>query len=216
MLDHHVTALERFRSDPELTLDLGERGHVVNFDLTRSGAVLAWEHFHPGSDLPRLLAYVQDQDLWQWRLPNSDAVNAAIGVYPRRFEVWDRLAAEPIEKLVAEGRPIVRAQRAEIERALQNAHPVTVGELRLEAVNALFQRSSIGHELAKRGVRKPVRPRLPAHRAPLDCSVYSISDFDVASSPPASAAATTPPASASRSKNARPLRMRKGTVLEMD
>jgi oligoribonuclease NrnB/cAMP/cGMP phosphodiesterase (DHH superfamily) len=181
VLDHHVTALERFQSDPELTLDLGERGHVVNFDLSQSGAVLAWQHFHPDTELPRLLAYVQDQDLWHWRLPDSDAVNAAIGIYPRRFEVWDRLAAEPIEKLVAEGRPIVRAQRSEVDRALQNAHSVSVGELRLEAVNALFQRSSIGHELAKRkafGVACGLVYRLTERR--VDCSVYSIGDFDVA------------------------------------
>jgi hypothetical protein len=181
VLDHHVTALERFQSDPELTLDLGERGHVVNFDLSQSGAVLAWQHFHPDTELPRLLAYVQDQDLWHWRLPDSDAVNAAIGIYPRRFEVWDRLAAEPIEKLVAEGRPIVRAQRSEVDRALQNAHTVNVGELRVEAVNALFQRSSIGHELAKRkafGLPWGLVYRLTERR--VDCSVYSIGDFDVA------------------------------------
>jgi oligoribonuclease NrnB/cAMP/cGMP phosphodiesterase (DHH superfamily) len=181
VLDHHVTALERFQSDPELTLDLGERGHVVNFDLSQSGAVLAWQHFHPDTQLPRLLAYVQDQDLWHWRLPDSDAVNAAIGIYPRRFEVWDRLATEPIEKLVAEGRPIVRAQRSEVDRALQSAHSVSVGELRLEAVNALFQRSSIGHELAKRkafGVPCGLVYRLTERR--VDCSVYSIGDFDVA------------------------------------
>ena len=76
----------------------------------------------------------------------------------------------------------MRAQRAEIERALQNAHSVTVGELRLEAVNALFQRSSIGHELAKRkafGTPCGLVYRLTERR--VDCSVYSIGDFDVAS-----------------------------------
>jgi oligoribonuclease NrnB/cAMP/cGMP phosphodiesterase (DHH superfamily) len=182
VLDHHVSALERFRSDPELALDLEERGHLVNFDLSQSGAVLAWNHFHPDDKLPRLLEYVQDQDLWHWRLPDSEAVNAAIGIYPRRFDVWDRLAAEPIDKLIAEGRPLVRAQRSEIERALQNAHSVWVGELRLEGVNALFHRSSIGHELAKRkafGTQCGLVYRLTERR--VDCSIYSIGDFDVAS-----------------------------------
>jgi oligoribonuclease NrnB/cAMP/cGMP phosphodiesterase (DHH superfamily) len=181
VLDHHVTAQERYQSDPELALDLGERGHVVHFDLQQSGAVLAWKHFHRDTKLPRILEYVQDQDLWHWRLPDSEAVNAAIGVYPRRFDVWDRLAAEPIERLVAEGRPLVRAQRSEIERALQNAHPVRVGALEVEGVNALFHRSSIGHELAKRaafGVPCGLVYRLTERR--VDCSVYSIGEFDVA------------------------------------
>src|SRR5262249_36805836 len=118
--------------------------------------------------------------LWRWQLPDSDAVNAAIGSYPRRFEVWDRLGAEPIERLVAEGRPIVRAQRSEGERAPADVHPATVGELRLEAVNALFQRSAIGHELAKRrayGTPCGLVYRLIDRR--VDCSLYSLGDFDV-------------------------------------
>lgn len=186
VLDHHVSALERFRADADLDYELASRGHLVHFDLSHSGAVLAWRHFHPGEPLPSLLAYVEDQDLWLWRLPDSDAVNAAIGSWPRRFEVWDRLAAEPIERLVAEGRPIVRAHRSEVERALANVHPVQVGELRLEAVNALFQRSAIGHELAKRrrfGAPCGLVYRLIERR--VECSLYSLGDFDV--SPIASA-----------------------------
>ena len=180
VLDHHVSARERFRADPELGYELESRGHRVHFDLAHSGAVLAWRHFHPEAPVPPLLAYVEDQDLWRWKLPDSDAVNAAIGSWPRRFEVWDRLGAEPIERLVAEGRPIVRAQRSEIERALANVHPVRVGELRLEAVNALFQRSQIGHELAKRGTfGSPCGLVYRVIERRVECSLYSVGDFDV-------------------------------------
>jgi hypothetical protein len=181
VLDHHVSALERFRSDPDLAYELESRGHLIRFDLSHSGSVLAWHHFHPGRPVPPLLAYVEDQDLWRWQLPDSAEVNAAIGSWRRRFEVWDRLASEPIERLVAEGRPIVRAQRSEVDRALLNVHPVYVGELRLEAVNALFQRSAIGHELAKRagfGAPCGLVYRLVERR--VECSLYSLGDFDVA------------------------------------
>ena len=182
VLDHHVSALERFNGEPDLADELAAQGHVVRFDLGHSGAVLAWQHFHPGEPLPPLLAYVEDQDLWRWQLPESEAVSAALGSYPRRLDVWDRLAAEPIERLAAEGLPIVRAQRMEVERALQNAHPVALGSLRLEAVNALFLRSLIGHELAKRrahGLPCGLVYRMTARR--VDCSLYSLGDFDVAS-----------------------------------
>jgi hypothetical protein len=180
LLDHHVSALERFRADPALADDLAERGHQVHFDLAHSGAVLAFRHFHPDAKLPRLLAYVEDQDLWRWQLPDSEAVNAAIFSYPRRFEVWERLAADPIERLIEEGRPILRAQRAEVERALPNAHPVRLGELQLEAVNAMFQRSWIGHELARRrafGLPCGLVYRVIERR--VECSLYSIGGFDV-------------------------------------
>jgi nanoRNase/pAp phosphatase (c-di-AMP/oligoRNAs hydrolase) len=58
---------------------------------------------------------------------------------------------------------------------------VYVGELRLEAVNALFQRSAIGHELAKRagfGAPCGLVYRLVERR--VECSLYSLGDFDVA------------------------------------
>jgi oligoribonuclease NrnB/cAMP/cGMP phosphodiesterase (DHH superfamily) len=182
VLDHHVTALERFRSEPDLADALASRGHLVRFDLQRSGAVLAWQHFHPGRELPPLLAYVQDQDLWRWELPDSDAVNAAIYSFPRRFEAWSALAETPLAQLVAEGRSIARAQRVEVERSLQGAHAVTIGGLRLEAVNAPFHRALIGHELALRaahGTPAGAVYRITGRR--VDCSLYSTGEFDVAS-----------------------------------
>ncbi len=181
VLDHHVTALERFEADPELGPSLAARGHRVHFDLTRSGAVLAWEHFHRGEPLPPLLGYVQDQDLWRWALPDSDAVNAALYSYPRRFDVWEQLAARPIEELVDEGRSIARSQRVEVERALHQAHAITLGGLRLDAVNALYHRALIGHELALR--KSHGHPAGAVYRVTgrrVDCSLYSIGDFDVA------------------------------------
>jgi oligoribonuclease NrnB/cAMP/cGMP phosphodiesterase (DHH superfamily) len=181
VLDHHVSALERYRAEPDLERVLRARGHLVRFDLEHSGAVLAWKHFHPETELPALLAYIEDQDLWRWKLPESEAVNATIYSHPRRLELWDELARTPLERLVEEGRPIARAQRIEVERALQLAHPITVGGQRLEAVNALFHRALIGHELALRAAHRVscgAVYRLGGRR--VDCSLYSIGDYDVA------------------------------------
>jgi len=181
VLDHHVSARERFAADPTLENALAAQGHQVHFDLSHSGAILAWQHFHGDAAPPPLLRYVEDQDLWSWKLPGSEEVNAAIGSYPRRFEVWDALARRPVEELAAEGAPIVRAHRMEVERALQNAHPIALGTLRVEAVNARVQRSAIGHELAKRaafGVPCGAVYRLTGER--VDISLYSVGDFDVA------------------------------------
>jgi oligoribonuclease NrnB/cAMP/cGMP phosphodiesterase (DHH superfamily) len=76
VLDHHLTARDRFADDPRLLPSLADRGHQVRFDLSHSGAVLAWQHFHGEEPVPSLLAYVEDQDLWRWKLPESGAINA--------------------------------------------------------------------------------------------------------------------------------------------
>jgi oligoribonuclease NrnB/cAMP/cGMP phosphodiesterase (DHH superfamily) len=180
VLDHHWSARRQFESDPQLAIFLAGRGHEVCFDLEHSGAVLAWRHFHPDEPEPDLLRYVEDQDLWAWKLPESLAVNAAIGSYPRELDVWEELVSRPWQELAREGEPILRAMRTDVERALRFAHPLRVGGLELEAVNSLHHRSHIGHALAERaafGTRAGAVYRFVGARA--DVSLYSIGDFDV-------------------------------------
>ncbi len=181
VLDHHVSALRRFESDPDLGAGLRSRGHEIRFDISHSGAILAWSHFHPDVPPPDLLRYVEDQDLWRFALPASEEVNAAIASHPRTFEAWEMLAKTPIEQLAADGEPILRAQRMEIERTLRNAHFIRVGDLRVEAVNAVHLRSQLGHQLALRVTSGPACGavyRLLGRR--VDVSLYSVGTFDVA------------------------------------
>ena len=180
VLDHHVSARERYLADPGLAEQVAHGGHHVVFDLSHSGAVLAWQHLHPERPIPVLLAYVEDQDLWRFALPASREVNAALGSHARSFDVWGRLAAQPPATLAAEGAPILRAQRIEVDRALAAAHPVRVGALRLEAVNSRTQRAEIGHELAERrahGTPAGVVYRLTGDQ--VHVSLYSVAGCDV-------------------------------------
>jgi hypothetical protein len=181
VLDHHVSARDRYRSDPAFAEAVAQHGHHVVFDLSHSGAVLAWQHLHPDAPLPALLAYVEDQDLWRFALPTSREVNATLSSHLRSFETWGRLAAAPVSALAAEGAPILRMLRMEVDRALATAHPVRVAGLALEAVNARLARPEIGHELAERrafGTPAGAVYRLAGAR--VDVSLYSVGDFDVA------------------------------------
>jgi hypothetical protein len=180
VLDHHITSLERIEADPAIDNAISGRGHRIHFDLEHSGAVLAWHYFSPDQSVPDLLRYVEDQDLWAWKLPSSHEVNAAIGSYPLDFDTWDDLARRSASELACEGVPIVRANRTEIERALHGASCVWIDGQRIEAVNASTNRSSIGHELAKRAAYG--RPwgcvyRMTGGR--VSATLYSIGDFDV-------------------------------------
>lgn len=64
------------------------------FDMNRSGARLAWDFFHPGKPVPRLIRYIEDRDLWRFNLPDSRAFSANVFSHPYDFDTWDRLAAE--------------------------------------------------------------------------------------------------------------------------
>jgi hypothetical protein len=180
ILDHHLTAHDQFHSDPGIENALVENGHTAHFDLGHSGAMLSWHYFHPDEPAPELLRYVEDQDLWNWKLPQSEEVNAAIGSYDRDFEVWSDLATRTSSDLAREGAPIVRANQMEVRRALAHAHPVALGTERIEAVNAAANRASIGHELAKRArFGKPWGLVYRTSGSHVDCSIYSTGDLDV-------------------------------------
>lgn len=180
VIDHHVTARDRLVQDPREVEAYEDEGHVLHFDLGHSGAMLAWQFFHPDAEPPPLLRYVEDQDLWNWALEGSEAVNAAIASYPRTFEVWDELAAKSPEALAAEGEPILRANRMEVERRLDHARPVALGTDRIEAVNASTNRAQIGHELAKRAAFGPEWGLVyRVEGAEVFATIYSIGDLDV-------------------------------------
>jgi hypothetical protein len=180
VLDHHVTARDRLASDTTLVNALEEEGHLLHFDLSHSGAVLAWQYFRADEELPSLLRYVEDQDLWNWALPNSDAVNAAIASYPREFEVWDRLSTESVDRLAEQGEPILRANRMEVQRRLEHARPVALGTRRIEAVNASTNRSQIGHQLAERAAYgQPWGLVYRVEGSEVFGTLYSIGDFDI-------------------------------------
>jgi oligoribonuclease NrnB/cAMP/cGMP phosphodiesterase (DHH superfamily) len=171
VLDHHVSALRAFETDPFLARELAESGHEVRFDLSRSGSALAWSALHEGEPLPDLLAYVEDQDLWRWKLPRSQEINAAIASFPRELEVWSALARTPLDALAEQGAPILRSQRAELERVLTKRQPLAIGGLRIEGVNALATRARFGSACG-------AVYRIDGRR--VDVSLYSIGELDVA------------------------------------
>lgn len=94
ILDHHKTAQAVLEGAPYAT-----------FDMKRSGAGLAWDYlfgedsggYNTSDDRespawrprPWWVDYTEDQDLWNWKLKNSQEVNAYLMVQPRTVEAWD-------------------------------------------------------------------------------------------------------------------------------
>jgi hypothetical protein len=138
VLDHHKTAEADLRDCP-----------WAHFDLSHSGARLAWDHFFPGQPRPWLVDYTEDRDLWRWNLPESQAVNAALCSYPMTFPAWDDLARRGHESLIPEGQAILRYQEEEILKATANATYQEVAGYRVPCVNSTTLISEIAGRLAE-------------------------------------------------------------------
>lgn len=84
VLDHHEGMREVVESMPEYRYA----------ELVPSGAILAWEYFHPDTPAPLLLRYVEDDDIFRFALPETRAVMCYLTIQTYDFETWDRIATE--------------------------------------------------------------------------------------------------------------------------
>lgn len=145
VLDHHKSAQSALSN-----LETEVTNVQVFFDLERSGASLAWEHFFPGVEAPALVEYVQDYDLWRFQLTDSQAINTAINSYKFDWDTWDKFATlGRLDSLKKEGTAIMRYQERLIDTAIGQAkygwwQGVKVGvvntPVKNEACNALLDR----------------------------------------------------------------------------
>lgn len=86
---HSLTVLDHHKTAEAALATFAAPNTVVTFDMERSGAGLAWDHYFPDKPRPWLVNYVEDRDLWRHALPDGPAVNAYIGILPFEFEAWD-------------------------------------------------------------------------------------------------------------------------------
>ena len=129
ILDHHQTALEWvtevWGDAVQTTWDRSQVRvkDIVVLDQDHSGAMLAmlWT-----GERAAFVKYLQDRDLWKFKLPDTPAVFAALTSYEYTLENWDTIAAKSIESLVAEGRAVQRYREILITDTLKNAYQANV------------------------------------------------------------------------------------------
>jgi oligoribonuclease NrnB/cAMP/cGMP phosphodiesterase (DHH superfamily) len=111
VLDHHKTAEEALR---------GCEG--CHFDMNKSGAVLAWEYFHPGVPVPALLQHVQDRDLWKFEIKGTEEVHAGLGTYKGDMKSWDACVSNEfnMNRLVATGEVLLAKQKITVDNAVKS------------------------------------------------------------------------------------------------
>lgn len=146
ILDHHVTAkddlegLDKWAAEQGLSVDL-------EFDMERSGAMMSWQHFHPGVAPPRLIEYIQDRDLFRKALPGGDQFTIALRAYPQDFLVWNGF---DVEALIAEGDPMLRYYRTQVEALKSSAWKSRLAGYDIPIVNAPYAfASEVAGELAE-------------------------------------------------------------------
>ena len=165
VLDHHCSAAKDLEG-----LDF------ARFDLSKAGARMAWEYWHPDQELPDLLAYVEDRDLWNWALPESREVALAITQTIFSFDSWENFE---VDQLKREGRVLLGYQASLIARALTKVHWTSLAGYEIPVVNSLLFQSEIGDELCKKFPDAPFAGVYYQKGTQEAWSLRSIGEFDV-------------------------------------
>jgi oligoribonuclease NrnB/cAMP/cGMP phosphodiesterase (DHH superfamily) len=208
-LDHHKSAFEMWCGEyvkgmrhVPIDNEIGPN-HVV-LDDNKSGALLAWEYFHPGTEVPMLIRHIDDRDRWQFKLEGSKELHAALAsLKPWSFEDWrgiflcglfEKETWRVPEEIYMEGAAILRAQDAHIKSMLKQARKCRIGkelrvvdEMRLFglgaelnglALNTPMHMSEVGHELANQSSTYGLVWYVGADGR-CKCSLRSNGDYDV-------------------------------------
>jgi len=139
LIDHHASARDRLA-------DINE----THFDTTKSGAMLAWEYFHPGEKPPILFEYIQDKDLWQWNLPNSREFSAGLETIRKNFIEYQNLCRpKRIQEIIEVGKQIQQHINLKVNRDLRRCLRYKFMGHSIGVLNTPFYHSDVGAALAK-------------------------------------------------------------------
>jgi len=173
VIDHHATNSSHIKHATE---------HV--FDLNHSGAALAWQYFHPKKQVPMLLRYVEDSDLWRDKLPYTRPLCSYIHSHRFDFKTWDILAknmesARERKRYLVLGKALEAYERVLVSEALERAELVQFGKYKALAVNSSSKRfhSEIGNALWRK--RPPLGIVWRVERGAVNVSLRGDGSVDV-------------------------------------
>ena len=138
VIDHHKSAMVELH-------DISN----THFDMTKSGAILSWEFFHPGKEPPKFIRYIQDRDLWTWELEYSKEFSAAFDMVPFEFEEFEKFEDDSVfDDACKRGSYILAYSKTVVKKVCEKASSRNLDGKDVLVVNASHWMSEIGSRLA--------------------------------------------------------------------
>ncbi|CAI9270448.1 unnamed protein product [Lactuca saligna] len=184
ILDHHKTALKM--------LDEGEFSYknvTKVIDMGRSGATIAYDYFkektlalkngnslsnhelgvHNFESSRRIFEYIEDADLWRWRLDNSKAFSSGLKDMNFEFNItlnpllFQQLLSLDLEHVINHGKQSLSQKQTLINEVLEQSYEIVLDDgasghcLAVNADSVSDLRSELGHQLAEKSRNQNLR-----------------------------------------------------------
>jgi len=130
IIDHHINAVDKLKNIEGINKFL---------DINHSGCVLTWMYFNKMTVTPTFLKYIEDRDLWKFKLPKSKEVTTAILSYEYDFRTWDILNVTKIQDLIVEGTALYRKHIKDVHELIKTTKKrIKIFEYEVPIVNAPY------------------------------------------------------------------------------
>ncbi|PHT53489.1 hypothetical protein CQW23_07951 [Capsicum baccatum] len=184
VLDHHKTARELLGGGISVTENVSK---VI--DMDRSGATIAYDYFKEklitGNNdkaaesnalkiaefdrVRRLFEYIEDRDLWRWRLPESKAFSSGLDDHHIEYDVnlnpslFQQLLALDLKSVIEQGKISLSHKQKLIDEVLEQSFEIALGTgafgccLAVNADSLSELRSELGNQLAVKSCNMKLR-----------------------------------------------------------
>lgn len=204
-LDHHKSAFEMWCETEREWYESDDGAIVLN--NSKSGAYLAWEYFHPDTEVPMLIQHIDDYDRWQFKLDGTKAFNKALWSYaPWNFKDWQTryvnknelwsgaMQGSDLTSYYEQGAAILRAHEQNVQSVVKQARKCRIPHNTIESDTGAkifdpktglaancppFLTSDVGHELANQSGTFGLCWTLSQTGLTAKCSLRSNGDYDV-------------------------------------
>ena len=109
ILDHHKSAEEDLKNIPD-------KNKI--FKMDHSGAYITWCYFHSNQNIPKLILYVEDNDIWTKKLPNTNEISSILYLTKQTFEEYEKFLDDDYitNDVTLEGAAILNSNNNTIEK----------------------------------------------------------------------------------------------------
>ena len=145
-IDHHAKKiLDTYK-------DLGEEIEGLRDTESKNAAcVLTWNYLFPDKEVPGILKYIEDLDIWKWSLPHTDEINTALFIdfkndrdqlmHLMTFDISDW------SELRLRGKLYIKMRKSQIEFLLELMRVKNFHGYKTGVVNTPIHASFVGHEI---------------------------------------------------------------------
>lgn len=158
ILDHHKTAEAELKG-----LDEVENIELV-FDMNRSGAMITYDYFTGPENNPNhytvngledmycIADYIQDRDLWNWKLDSSKEVSEFLKftIKPNDIESFrDMVLSFNWNKALNIGETLTKVKDKAVASKVKKYREINIAGIELVCINLTENISEVGNELCK-------------------------------------------------------------------